>query len=334
VCGGDYNAPPLNTSFSLMDWEQVVVSKMGVALNKTGRPIWYQYVHPSLHHTTFDRCGVPIFLGGMGRFDVGLFSCSLVQLHYCSMLFLSFCRYGSPYTWNKHGGMYGAGPIRWITENATLGGVNSFRSGFDMSDSWGNVGEQISGVVRWDEALPSSCAGACPWPDADCLEIGNNITQITVIESQSYFSWYAIANAPLLMSTRIDTLDPRLVAILQQPEVIAINQDYAGRRGMPVTPPLATNTGVVWAKPLTSAATVANIANTSDHGPSGAAAFLLNSGNTPNVTLWFKDIGFEHTTAALVRDVVQRKDLGVFIGSISVSLQPSESRMFKVVPKV
>lgn len=44
VCGGDYNAPPLNVSFSLMDWEQVVVSKMGKALNKTGRPIWYQYV--------------------------------------------------------------------------------------------------------------------------------------------------------------------------------------------------------------------------------------------------------------------------------------------------
>jgi hypothetical protein len=39
VCGGDYGAPPLNSSFGILDWEQVVVSKMGAALNKTGRPI-------------------------------------------------------------------------------------------------------------------------------------------------------------------------------------------------------------------------------------------------------------------------------------------------------
>jgi hypothetical protein len=40
VCGGDYGMPPLNASFDVLDWEQVVVSKMGVALNKTGRQIW------------------------------------------------------------------------------------------------------------------------------------------------------------------------------------------------------------------------------------------------------------------------------------------------------
>lgn len=38
--------PPLNGSFDILDWEQVVVSKMGVALNKTGRQIWYQYGSP------------------------------------------------------------------------------------------------------------------------------------------------------------------------------------------------------------------------------------------------------------------------------------------------
>ena len=41
---------------------------------------------------------------------------------------------------------------------------------------------------------------------------------------------YAIANAPLLMSTRIDTLDPALVEIFQEPEVIAIDQDFAGEK--------------------------------------------------------------------------------------------------------
>ena len=72
VCGGDYGAPPLNGSFGILDWERVVVSKMGVALNKTGRPIWYQY--------------------------------------------------GSPYTWNRHGGGF-ANTLDFITKNASGGGV-------------------------------------------------------------------------------------------------------------------------------------------------------------------------------------------------------------------
>jgi hypothetical protein len=32
------------------------------------------------------------------------------------------------------------------------------------------------------------------------------------------------------MSTRIDTLDPALVEIFQEPEVIAIDQDFAGEK--------------------------------------------------------------------------------------------------------
>ena len=28
--------------------------------------------------------------------------------------------------------------------------------------------------------------GQCPWPDADCFEIGNNISKINAIQSQSY----------------------------------------------------------------------------------------------------------------------------------------------------
>ena len=39
VCGGDFGAPPLNASFGVLNWEQVVVSKMGTALNKTGREL-------------------------------------------------------------------------------------------------------------------------------------------------------------------------------------------------------------------------------------------------------------------------------------------------------
>ena len=50
-------APPLNASYGILDWEQTVVSKMGMALNKTGRPIWYQYGNP---YTWCGRSNTPL----------------------------------------------------------------------------------------------------------------------------------------------------------------------------------------------------------------------------------------------------------------------------------
>ena len=101
--------------------------------------------------------------------------------------------------------------------------------------------ESISAFPAWNLGLGQpygGCAGACTWPDADCLEIGNNLTKISMRQAQAYFSWYAVANAPLIISTRIDTLDERLLPILLAPEVIAINQDSVGnveQHGLPVS---------------------------------------------------------------------------------------------------
>ena len=94
-------------------------------------------------------------------------------------------QYGSPYTWNRHGGA--GGSLRWGTTNFSTGGVNSCRSGFDMGDSWGLVGEQIGGVVEYNRRIQTNrCdGGVCPWPDADCLAIGNNLSTVNVVQAQS-----------------------------------------------------------------------------------------------------------------------------------------------------
>ena len=36
VCGGDFGMPPLNGSFDILDYEKIVVSKMGKALAENG----------------------------------------------------------------------------------------------------------------------------------------------------------------------------------------------------------------------------------------------------------------------------------------------------------
>lgn len=85
VC--DVPAPPHGVS--VMRWQQEIVTRMGVALNETNRPIYYQY--------------------------------------------------GSPYVWQ---GRY----VPFVAEKlAKNGGLNGWRSSFDMSDSWVMVQQQIDG---------------------------------------------------------------------------------------------------------------------------------------------------------------------------------------------
>ena len=122
------------------------------------------------------------------------------------------------------------------------------------------------------------------------------------------------------MSTPIGTMDPDIQAILLGPEVIAVQQDYAGQKGQPVSSPLSKS-GLVWAKPLS--------------GRNGSAAFLLNTfnqGDPHNVTVFFADLGYDASAKALVRDLVARKDLGSFTGSYTALLGASESRLLRVRP--
>ena len=191
-----------------------------------------------------------------------------------------------------------------------------------------------------------SCDGACPWPDADCLEIGNNLTDITPLQAQSYFSWYALANMPLILSTRIDTLDDRLLPILLNDEVLAVQQDHTGdvlRRGLPVSGRLSS-AGSVWGRPLSNRFKF--LANSSDTfepmrappgcggSDCGSVAFLVpNDSDQPcNSTVLFTDLGYSPVQQAMVRDAVAKQDIGVFTGNFTALLQKDESRLLIITP--
>ena len=145
------------------------------------------------------------------------------------------------------------------------------------------------------------------------------------------------------MSTRIDTLDPALQEIFQEEEVIAINQDYAGKAGLPVSSPLS-QAGVVWGKPLspkfkylanaTAGFKPMRPAPACGASDCGSAAFLAPNGSpaAKNTTVMFADLGYTPTTRAMVRDAVARKDLGVFTGSFTALLPQDASRLLIITP--
>jgi alpha-galactosidase len=83
-------------------------------------------------------------------------------------------------------------------------------------------------------------AGPGHWNDPDYLapEIG-----LSGIEAQAQLAMWAIAAAPLIIGSDVRALSAESVAMLANPEVIAVDQDPLGIQGVPVT-------GQVWVKPL------------------------------------------------------------------------------------
>ena len=71
------------------------------------------------------------------------------------------------------------------------------------------------------------------WNDPDLLQIGNGGSSL--LEYTSEFSLWAEMAAPLIASTNIAGLTQPELAIYENPNVIAVDQDPLGRQGVPIS---------------------------------------------------------------------------------------------------
>jgi alpha-galactosidase len=83
------------------------------------------------------------------------------------------------------------------------------------------------------------------WNDPDMLEIGNG--GMTDDEYRTHMSLWAILAAPLLAGNDLRTMTPAVRDILLNREVIAIDQDAAGRQG---TRAWSAGEHEIWTRPL------------------------------------------------------------------------------------
>ena len=174
----------------------------------------------------------------------------------------------------------------------TLTGWGSIPRAFDAADVW--AGEAGAGKG---------------WNDLDSLDIGSGAMDgLTLDERQTVMTLWAISCSPLYTGDDLLKLDPAGLALLTNDEVIAVDQ--AGRPAAPMaaSPDVWVSTGADGSK------TVA----------------LFNQGDTPKaVTVRPADLGLGG--AARARDLWGHADLGVFAGSVSLTLPPHGSRLFKLV---
>jgi len=191
---------------------------------------------------------------------------------------LSLCQYGLEAVW------------RW---GAAVGG-NLWRTTGDISDDYDRMS-----VIGFDQNGLGRFAGPGHWNDPDMLEVGNG--RMTRDEYLTHMSLWCILAAPLLAGNDLSKMTPQTLAILNNPEVVAVDQDAAGTQGHRVR---QEGPYEVWMKPLADGS---------------KAVGLFNRGEDAiQMSVSFKEIGLGET--ASVRDLWARQDLGSFTGSYSAQV--------------
>ncbi|KQN80183.1 alpha-galactosidase [Sphingomonas sp. Leaf67] len=179
----------------------------------------------------------------------------------------------------------------------------------DFWDEWSLLDAQFVRLENWQRF-----AGPGGWPDADMLPLGRlalgqRDTKFTLAEQRTLMTLWSIARSPLIMGGDLRHLDAPTLALLTNPEVIAVNQASTANR------PLQVQDGMrAWtAKAMDGATYLA----------------LFNPGEKPlrpGVDLrWLNLKG-----PVRVRDLWARRDLGTAATRVEADLPPHGAGLYRL----
>ncbi|HEY2674405.1 MAG TPA: NPCBM/NEW2 domain-containing protein [Rugosimonospora sp.] len=159
---------------------------------------------------------------------------------------------------------------------------NSWRTdtdvGFVHSVQWSDVLRNLD-----DDAAHPEAAGPGHWNDPDYLapELG-----MTAGQAQAQFTMWSVLAAPLIVGSDVRSLSAASIAMLTNPDVLAVDQDRLGIQGTRVA---TQGQGDVWVRPLANG---------------DRAVALLNRGGTPlTVTTTATATGLGHAARYTVDDL-------------------------------
>jgi alpha-galactosidase len=202
----------------------------------------------------------------------------------------SLCQYGIDQPW-KWGPQVGA--HLWRTTN-------------DIEDTYARMI-----AIGFSQAGLSMFAGPGHWNDPDMLEVGNG--GMTLPEYRTHISLWAMLAAPLLAGNDLTRMTPEIVALLTNRQIIAIDQDSAGRQGERVR---ADGRLEYWARPLADGSKVIGVFNV--------------SGQPQTAEFEFKEFGFAGNVRA--RDIWTHQDLGKVSGRQSLPIASHDVILLRVKP--
>lgn len=160
----------------------------------------------------------------------------------------------------------------------------------DFWDEWPLLEAQFVRLENW-----SRYSGPGGWPDADMLPLGRlalgeRDTRFTPDEQRTLMTLWSIARSPLIMGGDLRHLDAATLALLTNPEVIAVNQRSSGNR-----PHFIEDGFRVW---------------TAQAADGGRHVALFNPADKPRTADFdLRRIGISGMSSA--RDLWARRDLGL-----------------------
>jgi alpha-galactosidase len=167
-------------------------------------------------YVKYDRCNIPY-----GDFP-GLSQSQADQIVFRRMSD-ALKATGRPIVFSACDPVPAANPATWGPQISNL-----WRGTPDLQDNFGSMLVNFEGTVdQFRLAHPGA------WNDPDLLQVGNGGS--TPVEYRTEFSLWAEMAAPLIASTNLTTLTPAARAILENPNVIAIDQDPLARPGVPIS---------------------------------------------------------------------------------------------------
>lgn len=149
--------------------------------------------------------------------------------------------------------------------------------------------------------------------DLDMMVIG--MPGMTGASNHVHMSLWAISGAPLIVGPDLMKLSKADLAILTNPEVVAVDQDVLGLRCVKVAEPSA---GLqAWAKPLA--------------GTGRRAVVLLNRISTPaSISVQWSKTGLQVSSKASVHNLWDRRDVGRYTESYTADVPADDAVMLTI----
>jgi len=225
---------------------------------------------------------------------------------------------------------------------------NQWRIGVDLFDTWESlvrVADDGIGIAHF--------SGPGGWNDFDLLQVGNGGMQFQ--EYRAQFAVWSIVKSPLMISTDLFKISPRDLSTLKARELIAVNQDPLAIAGDVVRQqgpdivyggPLAdgSRAAVMWNRRWHFNWPLNDCEHPSGNGTSSTPGLCGPLSVGRNMTLRFEWLGggsenrwpnaehFHSDTRALVRDLYEEGDLGIFTGEVTLLVPNRGVRALRVTP--
>jgi alpha-galactosidase len=191
--------------------------------------------------------------------------------------------------------------------------ANMWRITNDFWDNWGDLNHTFDVLAYW-----KGFGGFGHWPDCDMLCLGNvragmgdpRYVYFSHNAQRTEMTLWSIAPSPLILGCDLLKMDDWTFSLIANPEVIAVNQDPAGKQATRV---VQDGFMEFWAKELYDGA---------------LAVALFNRGLKDTAfTIQFSDLNL--VGQQNVRDIWDRRDLGVYANSLDQTVPPHGVRFLR-----